>query len=179
MYSLGEQIHVGSWPAFSLYNKVAPALGSVANAAASRSYALEGQTFVIHTSSIISQEMLDRLADTEERRSLLEGGGGHTEIFGPDGSTVAGPLDPSQEGLLFANLDMSLIAVAKMAGDPTGHYSRPDVTRLLLNRQPRLAVQAFSPNETALNMVVPGQVAPSIGQHKQSSGSSVTESTVS
>ena len=101
----------------------------------------------IEPSSIISQEMLARLADTEERRSLLEGGGGYTEVFGPDGSTVAGPLDPSQEGLLFADLDMSLIAVAKMADDPTGHYSRPDVTRLLLNRQPRLAVQAFSPSQ--------------------------------
>ena len=178
MYSLGEQIHVGAWPAFSLYTKVAPALGCIANAAASRSYALEGQTFVLHTSSIISQEMLARLADTEERRSLLEGGGGYTEVFGPDGSTVAGPLDPSQEGLLFADLDMSLIAVAKMAGDPTGHYSRPDVTRLLLNRQPRLAVQAFSPNETAPDMVVPRQTAPSTGQDKRSLGSSVTESTI-
>jgi len=29
--------------------------------------------------------MLNRLADTEERRALLEEGGGHTEIFGPDG----------------------------------------------------------------------------------------------
>jgi len=148
MYSMGEQIHVGAWPSFSLYTQLAPALGAVANAAASRSYAVEGQTFVVHTSGLISQEMLDRLTDTEERRALLQGGGGHTEVFGPDGSTVAGPLPPDEEGILYADLDLGMIPLAKMAGDPTGHYSRPDVTRLLLNRRPRRAVEDDSSDGT-------------------------------
>lgn len=175
LYSLGEQIHAGAWPSFSLYTDFAPALGRVANAAVSRSYALEGQTFVIHTSATISQEMIDRLVDTDERRSLIHAGGGYTEIFGPDGSTGAGPLDSSQEGLLFADLDMSLIAVAKMTGDPTGHYSRPDVTQLWLNRQPRPAVQTCLPSGTLSTLAVPGLADPSIRQDKQPSGNGVIE----
>ena len=50
-------------------------------------------------------------------------GGGATEIFGPDGSTVTGPLGENEEGILFANLNLGLIPLAKMAHDPTGHYS--------------------------------------------------------
>lgn len=38
--------------------------------------------------------------------------------------------------MLFADLDFSLIAIAKSAADPVGHYSRPDVFRLRVNLAP-------------------------------------------
>ena len=38
MYSQGEQVHIASWPSFSLYNDVAYALGPELNAAASQMY---------------------------------------------------------------------------------------------------------------------------------------------
>jgi len=150
MYSLGEQVHVGSWPSFCLYTGLAPALGAEANAAASRTYALEGQVFVIHTSAIVSQAMVDRLCDTDERRALLTVGGGATAIYGPDGSTVAGPPPATEEGILFADLNLGLIPLAKMAHDPTGHYSRPDVTQLLLNRSPRPSVEQIGQEAMAV-----------------------------
>jgi aliphatic nitrilase len=37
-----------------------------------------------------------------------------------------------------------MIGVAKNAADPAGHYSRPDVTRLLLNNKPSRRVEYFS-----------------------------------
>ncbi len=36
-----------------------------------------------------------------------------------------------------------MIAIAKSFADPVGHYSRPDVTRLLLNREPQPMVEDF------------------------------------
>lgn len=161
MYSLGEQIHVGSWPSFCLYTGLAPALGAEANAAASRTYALEGQAFVLHTSALVSREMLDRLADTEERRALLTTGGGASQVFGPDGRTVAGPLGPEEEGILIADLDLGLIPLAKMVHDPTGHYSRPDVTRLLLDLRPQPAVERLMPR---LEPVGPELAEPAAGE---------------
>ena len=36
-----------------------------------------------------------------------------------------------------ADIDLGLISLAKAAADPGGHYARPDVTRLLLNKSRR------------------------------------------
>jgi aliphatic nitrilase len=62
-------------------------------------------------------------------------------IFGPDGRPLADALPPDEEGLVLAEIDLGQIAFAKAAGDPAGHYARPDVTRLLLNTDPAPPVQ--------------------------------------
>ncbi|NJO56634.1 MAG: carbon-nitrogen hydrolase family protein [Rhodospirillales bacterium] len=133
MYAQNEQIHVAAWPSFSLYSGAAYALGPEVNLAASRIYAVEGQCFVLAPCGVVSAEMVEELCDTDTKRQLLQPGGGHAMIFGPDGMPLCEPLAPDQEGLLYADLDLAMIAYAKAAADPTGHYSRPDVTRLLFN----------------------------------------------
>ena len=144
MYAQNEQVHVGAWPSFSLYDPFAPALGWEVNNAASRVYAVEGSCFVLAPCATVSQAMIDELCDRPDKHALLHVGGGHAAIFGPDGSSMANKLDPEQEGLLFADIDLGAIGVAKNAADPAGHYSRPDVTRLLLNRKPSKRVEHFA-----------------------------------
>lgn len=135
MYSQHEAIHIAAWPGFSLYTGATAALGPEVNTAASRLYAAEGQCFVIAPCAIVSQAMIEVLCPDEGRRALLNPGGGHARIYGPDGSELATPLAEHEEGLLIARLDPAAITFAKMAADPVGHYSRPDVTRLLFNPQ--------------------------------------------
>lgn len=143
MYSQGEQVHVASWPSFSLYNDVAYALGPELNSAASQMYAAEGQCFVLAACATVSDDMVELLCDTPERKALLKPGGGHARIFGPDGSSLAEPLPENEEGLLIAEIDLDFIAYAKSAADPVGHYSRPDVTRLMFNSRPSPVVMSF------------------------------------
>ncbi|MFK7957655.1 MAG: carbon-nitrogen hydrolase family protein [Lysobacterales bacterium] len=135
MFSLHEQIHVGAWPSFSMYPE-AHALGPVVNTAASLTYAVEGSCFVVAPCGVISQEMVDALVENETHAALMKKGGGHARIYAPDGSAMGANIDPEEEGLVVADLDLSAITIAKCFADPVGHYSRPDATALLWNQQP-------------------------------------------
>jgi aliphatic nitrilase len=146
MYSMNEQVHVASWPAFSLYRGAAYALGPEVNNAASQIYAVEGQCFVLAPCAVVSPEMLKILNLPKDRAMLLLEGGGFAMIYGPDGRPLAEPLPETKEGLLYADIDLGMISLAKAAADPTGHYSRPDVTRLLLNTAPSRPVEQAKPS---------------------------------
>ena len=143
MYAQNEQVHVASWPSFSIYPGAAYALGPEVNTAASQMYAAEGQCFVVAACATVSQEMVDLMCDSPEKHDFLKTGGGHARIFGPDGSPLAEPLAPDQEGMLIADIDLDMIAYAKSAADPVGHYARPDVFRLMFNNTPNPVTMSF------------------------------------
>ncbi|MDT7679864.1 MAG: nitrilase [Pseudonocardiales bacterium] len=144
MYAQDEQVHVAAWPSFSLYRGGAYALGPEVNTAASRIYAVEGSCFVVGPCATVSPEMIELLCTDDTKRALLLPGGGFARIFAPDGQLMHEPLAEDAEGIVYADLDLGLISLAKAAADPAGHYSRPDVTRLLLNKTPGERVVPFS-----------------------------------
>ncbi|HEX5779561.1 MAG TPA: carbon-nitrogen hydrolase family protein [Xanthobacteraceae bacterium] len=143
MYSMNEQIHIASWPSFSLYRGMAYALGPELNTAASQMYAAEGQCFVVASCATVSDEMVEMLCDAPDKQMFLKAGGGFSRVFGPDGAPIGDGLPETKEGLVIAEIDLGMISIAKSAADPAGHYSRPDVTRLLLNRRPSPRVMSF------------------------------------
>ncbi|WLH81756.1 carbon-nitrogen hydrolase family protein [Pseudomonas sp. FP2335] len=140
MYSQHEQLHVAAWPGFSLYNQVTQAISGDVNNAVTRTYAVEGQCFVLAPCGMVSDDVIDLLCQTDESRSLLKAGGGYARIYGPDGSQLATPLATDEEGILYADIDLDAVTLAKVAADPVGHYSRSDVTRLLFNSEARRPV---------------------------------------
>jgi nitrilase len=59
---------------------------------------------------------------------------GDSVVIGPDGKNVADPLR-KEMGVVYADIDLSAVGVARRSLDVAGHYSRPDVFELRVNRQ--------------------------------------------
>jgi nitrilase len=59
---------------------------------------------------------------------------GDSLVIGPDGKTTAGPLR-QEVGVVYADIDLSAVGVARRSLDVAGHYSRPDVFELRVNRE--------------------------------------------
>lgn len=69
-------------------------------------------------------------------KPLIRGG---SVIVSPMGEVIAGPLY-DEEGLISAEIDLDDIVKARYDMDPAGHYSRPDVFKLVVDEQERPAV---------------------------------------
>jgi nitrilase len=62
-------------------------------------------------------------------------GRGGSAIVAPDGAYLAGPLW-DEEGILYADLDPTVLYTARQRFDPAGHYHRPDVLSLTVTPNP-------------------------------------------
>lgn len=133
------EIHVASWPNhFSRNENQMVDLVEVA----SRSLAYKASCFVLSSCATVSDDMVDRLAYTEEDRAFLEerSNAGGSMIVGANSFVLAGPMEGKQEGLLLATLDLRDCVRAKTVHDYVGHYNRPDVFTLTIDRRvPRLS----------------------------------------
>jgi len=143
MYSMNEQVHIAAWPGMSLYQPEVFAFGVDAQLTATRMYAMEGQTFAVCSTQVVTRGAQEFFCDTPVHEKLLGYGGGFARIFGPDGSNLATPLAEDEEGILYADIDLSAIPMAKQAADPVGHYSRPDVFSLQFNQRRNRAVTRY------------------------------------
>jgi nitrilase len=59
---------------------------------------------------------------------------GDSLVIGPDGKTAVGPMR-QEVGVLYADIDLSAVGVARRSLDVAGHYSRPDIFELRVNRK--------------------------------------------
>jgi len=104
--------------------------------------ACDGRCFVLSCCQYVTKAMYP--ADLEVREELdgapevVSRGG--SAIVTPLGSIIAGPLF-GQEGILTADLDLTLVPQARFDFDVVGHYARADVFRLVVNEQPQPPVQ--------------------------------------
>jgi nitrilase len=77
----------------------------------------------------------DRLWREVESRGdwMLEG---YSAIVGANTTVLAGPL-VCEEGILYADLDLTMARARRRLFDPVGHYNRPDVFRLTVDDRPK------------------------------------------
>lgn len=66
---------------------------------------------------------------------------GNSTIVGPEGEVLAGPL-VEEEGIIYAEIDARHARKVRRQFDAVGHYARPDVLRLVVNRGESPAIRA-------------------------------------
>ncbi|OCL04487.1 carbon-nitrogen hydrolase [Glonium stellatum] len=123
-----EEIHVAAWPPVYAHTG-GPGLWSMSSQGCrnlSQTYAIESQTFVLHTTSVLSQKGIDHMR-TALGVTMNVPGGGSSAIFGPDGRQLSKEMPETEEGILYADLNMDDVLEAKGFLDICGHYSRPDM----------------------------------------------------
>ena len=125
MHESGEDVHVAVWPSVNRVHQLA-----------SRHYAFEGRCFVAAAGSILHRDALDRslvdeFVDVDPTGFLLRGG---SVIYGPDGEPMNDPVF-DEECIIVKTLDLERVHEASLTLDVTGHYHRPDVLRLEVERR--------------------------------------------
>jgi len=132
LYAQGENLHVSVWP------------GSVRNTEdITRFIAKESRSFVIAASGLMRKEDIPHsfpFYETiiEQAPEILGNGG--SCLAAPDGSWVIEPL-MNQEALLTATIDLKDVLKERQNFDPSGHYSRPDVFQLKVDRKRQSLVE--------------------------------------
>jgi nitrilase len=125
LYTQGEQVHAALWPT-----------AGETFLLACRNMAFEGRLFVIVSCSYLTKAMLPTDFElTEEMESMPEVlSRGGSAIIGPDATYLAGPVY-DQEAILYADIELDRIIEEKQSLDVVGHYARPEVFTLHVNRR--------------------------------------------
>ena len=112
-------------------------------AATIRHHALESGCFVINSTGWLSEDQIALITpDVKLQRALR--GGCYSVIISPEGVQLCDPITEG-EGMAIAELDPSLVAKRKRMLDSVGHYARPDIFSLLIDREPRVNVRSKHP----------------------------------
>ena len=126
LYAQGEDLHVAIWP------------GSRRNTAdITRFIARESRSFVVSVSGLMRKSDIDPSlphADLliETADALMADGG--SCVAGPDGEWLLEPV-VGEESLDVVEIDHARVLEERHSLDVVGHYSRPDVVRLKVNRK--------------------------------------------
>jgi aliphatic nitrilase len=128
----GTRVHVMSWP-----NHFPTSGDPLRNRVAidSQAFAQMSKAFVISACGTVDDHMIEMLKAGPEAEQFLRDPNccGGTLIVDPLSRIIAGPMGP-EEGILYADCNLDLGIQMKLRHDFAGHYNRPDIFQMHINR---------------------------------------------
>src|SRR6266699_3859130 len=128
----GTRIHVMSWP-----NHFPTSGDPMRNRVAidSQAFAQMSKAFVVSACGTVDERMIEMMEPDPQAEKFLRSPdcSGGSCIVAPNSRIIAGPMG-AEEGILYADCNLEIGIQMKLRHDFAGHYNRPDIFHLQINR---------------------------------------------
>ena len=143
----GEQVHISTYPPAWPFRRGGAAQGydvKKLNLLRAAAHSFEGKVFNILSSSILDSGAIAQIAQGDAAtRVFLEGLAKPASLItGPNGDLIVEIV--GEEGIVYADIDLSESIILKQTHDIIGYYNRYDIFQLRVNQTPLRPITCYN-----------------------------------